>query len=86
MRLGSCVTQVISRVASLVRAADVSAPKLLNPLAQVRAWQDDAGYVWLAQGKELVELDRFRVDLDFFDVHIGSPFCTVIINDWFLPA
>ena len=22
--------------------ADVSAPKLLNPLAQVRAWQDDA--------------------------------------------
>lgn len=37
--------------------ADVSAPKLLNPLAQVRAWQDDAGYVWLAQGKELVELD-----------------------------
>ena len=36
--------------------------------------------------EELVEPDRFRVNLDFFDVHIGSPFCTVIINDWFLPA
>jgi hypothetical protein len=49
--------------------ADVSAPKLLNPLAQVRAWQDDAGYVWLAQGKELVELDRNAG---------GKPFMTAI--------
>ena len=49
--------------------ADVSAPKLLNPLAQVRAWQDDAGYVWLAQGKELVELDRNAG---------GKPFLTAI--------
>ena len=38
--------------------ADVSAPKLLNPLTEVRARQDDAGYTWLAQGKGLVELDR----------------------------
>lgn len=49
--------------------ADVSAPKLLSPLAQARAWQDDAGHVWLAQGKELVELDRNTG---------GKPFMTAI--------
>lgn len=32
--------------------------KQLKPLAEVRAWRDDAGYTWLAQGNDLVELER----------------------------
>lgn len=38
--------------------SEVSSPKQLKPLAEVRAWRDDAGYTWLAQGDDVVELER----------------------------
>lgn len=38
--------------------SEVSSPKQLKPLSEVRAWRDDAGYRWLAQGDDVIELER----------------------------
>lgn len=38
--------------------SEVSSPKQMKPLVEVRAWRDGAGYTWLAQGDDVVELER----------------------------
>lgn len=38
--------------------SEASQPKQLKALAPVRAWRNDTGYTWLAQGDDVVELER----------------------------
>ncbi|MDP3537969.1 MAG: AAA domain-containing protein [Azonexus sp.] len=41
-----------------VLRSEASLPKQLKPLEAVRVWRDDAGYTWLAQGDDVLELER----------------------------
>lgn len=41
-----------------VLRSEAPSPKQLKPLEAVRVWRDDAGYTWLAQGDDVVELER----------------------------
>lgn len=48
---------LLEPIVYVVRAEEAT-PKQLKPTAEVRVWRDEAGYAWVAQDDELVELER----------------------------